>query len=419
MTLIRRVAFLSLHTSPMEQPGAGDAGGMNVYVRALAMALAESGVEVEIFTRSTQANEPAVEHPGPGVCVHNVMAGPRRKLPKEELPGLLHQMVEEIDRIRQRQPHGRYDAIHSHYWVSGVAGLELSELWGVPLVHTMHTMAKVKNLVLESGELPEPRRREEGEQRIVDGAARLVANTPAEAQELISHYGADSDRIDVAPPGVDLNVFTPAFRRKSRSRLGVRPDSFHILFAGRIQRLKGPQIFVEAAGLLRKRRPDIDLEMTILGSLSGAKDFNLQHFIEDAGLNDVVTHRPPVIAQELAGWFRSADVVVMPSFSESFGLVALEAQACGTPVVATNVGGLSRAIADGRTGMLVDGHDPSDWADALEDLYDDVQTREDMGRSAAVHAEAFGWQRTAALTLDSYRAAAEGLLVPRAPSLSR
>jgi len=413
MPMVRRVAFLSLHTSPMEQPGAGDAGGMNVYVRALAMALAESGVEVEIFTRATKASQPAVEHPGPGVCVHNVKAGPRRKIPKEELPELLHHMVVEIDNIRNRQLHGRYDAIHSHYWVSGVAGLELASLWGVPLVHTMHTMAKVKNLVLQPGEHPEPRRRENGEQRIVDGAARLIANTPAEADELVSHYGADRDRIDIAPPGVDLTVFTPAFRKKSRARLQVRPQSFHIVFAGRIQRLKGPQVFVKAAGILRKRRPDIDLEMTILGSLSGSKDFNLQQIIHEAGLDDVVTHRPPVVAPELAGWFRSADVVVMPSFSESFGLVALEAQACGTPVVATNVGGLSRAISDGRTGILVDGHNPTDWADALEDLYDDVQTREDMGRLAATHAESFGWQRTAAITLDSYREAVGGLLLPR------
>ncbi|WP_284756271.1 D-inositol-3-phosphate glycosyltransferase [Arthrobacter sp. efr-133-R2A-120] len=411
MSLIRRVAFLSLHTSPMEQPGSGDAGGMNVYVRALAMALADLGVEVEIFTRSTSAGQPAVEHPGPGVCVHNVLAGPPRKLPKEELPELLHAMVAEIERIRQRQPHGRYDAIHSHYWVSGVAGLELSALWNVPLIHTMHTMAKVKNLVLESGERPEPRLREDGEQRIVDGATRLVANTPAEAQELVSHYNADFDHIDIAPPGVDLTVFTPAFRARSRAELGVRPGSFHLLFAGRIQRLKGPQVFIEAAGILRKRRPDIDLELTILGALSGAKDFNLQSFITAAGLDDVVTHRAPVKAPKLAGWFRSADVVLMPSFSESFGLVALEAQACGTPVVATNVGGLSRALADGRTGILVNGHDPSRWADVIEALYDDPRTREDMGRAAAVHAESFGWQRTAAITLESYHAAIGAVLL--------
>jgi D-inositol-3-phosphate glycosyltransferase len=391
----------------MEQPGSGDAGGMNVYVRGLASALAASGVEVEIFTRSTSAGQPAVEHPDPGVCVHNVISGPPRKLPTEELPELWHSMVEEIERIRQRQPHGRYDVIHSHYWVSGVAGLEISRLWGVPLVHTMHTMAKVKNLLLDSGEKPEPRRREDGEYRIVAGAARLIANTSAEAAELVSHYNADFDHIDVAPPGVDLSVFTPAFRSRSRAQLGVPASKFHLLFAGRIQRLKGPQILIQAAALLRSRRPDIDFQVTILGALSGAKDFDLKSLISAAGMDDVVTHHPPVTAPELAGWFRSADVVVMPSYSESFGLVALEAQACGTPVVATRVGGLSRAIFDGRTGLLVEGHKPADWADVLEALYDDPQTRKDMGLAAALHAEDFGWQRTAAITLESYHAAVD------------
>ncbi|MCU1547428.1 MAG: mshA [Arthrobacter sp.] len=405
MSLIRRVAFLSLHTSPMEQPGSGDAGGMNVYVRALAAALAETGVEVEIFTRSTAAGQPAVEHPSPGVCVHNVLAGPPRKLPKEELPELLHSMVAEIDRIRRLQPHGRYDVIHSHYWVSGVAGLELSQLWGLPLVHTMHTMARVKNLLLESGEQREPLRREEGEHRIVDGATRLIANTGTEAAELVSHYHAEADRIDVAPPGVDLDIFTPAFRSASRAEHGVPAGAFHLLFAGRIQRLKGPQILIKAAALLRSRRPDIDLQLTILGAVSGAKDFDLKSLISAAGLENVATHHPPVNAPELAGWYRSADVVVMPSFSESFGLVALEAQACGTPVVATKVGGLSRAIFDGRTGLLVDGHKASDWANALEALYDDPATRLDMGRAASLHAQEFGWHRTAAITRESYHTA--------------
>ncbi|MGM9472249.1 D-inositol-3-phosphate glycosyltransferase [Pseudarthrobacter sp. YS3] len=419
MTLIRRVAFLSLHTSPMEQPGSGDAGGMNVYIRELASALAETGVEVEIFTRATSAQQPAVEHPDPGVCVHNVLAGPSRKIPKEELPELLHSMVAEIEQIRRRQKHGRYDIIHSHYWVSGIAGLELSALWGVPLVHTMHTMAKVKNLLLESGEKPEPRRREEGEHRIVDGAARLIANTSAEAAELESHYGADLDRIDIAPPGVDLSTFTPAFRSRSRADHGVPPETFHILFAGRIQRLKGPQILLKAAARLRSRRPDIDLRITILGALSGNKDFNLRQLITEAGMDDVVTHLPPVSAPELASWFRAADVVVMPSYSESFGLVALEAQACGTPVIGTRVGGLSRAISHGRTGLLVDGHHASDWADALEAMYDDPATREVMGLAAAIQAQNSGWQHTAALTLETYRAAVDDYLgrqlIPAAP----
>jgi D-inositol-3-phosphate glycosyltransferase len=407
MSVIKRVALLSLHTSPMEQPGSGDAGGMNVYIRGLASALAETGIEVEIFTRSTAAGQPAVEHPDPGVCVHNVLAGPRRKLPKEELPELLHSMVAEIERVRAQQPHGRYDLIHSHYWVSGIAGTELSSLWNVPLVHTMHTMAKVKNLLLNSGEQPEPRRREDGEHRIVDGATRLIANTTAEAAELVSHYGADFDHIDVAPPGVDLSVFTPAFRTRARTEHGIAPGTFHLLFAGRIQRLKGPQILLKAAALLRQRRPDIDLKLTILGALSGAKDFNLKTLISAAGLDDAVTHHPPVGAPELASWYRSADVVVMPSYSESFGLVALEAQACGTPVVATRVGGLARAVSHGRTGLLVDGHRASDWADALEALHDDPATRHHMGTAAAIHASNSGWQRTAAITLDSYHAAVD------------
>jgi D-inositol-3-phosphate glycosyltransferase len=413
MALIRRVALLSLHTSPMEQPGSGDAGGMNVYIRELASALAETGVEVEIFTRSTSAGQPAVEHPGPGVCVHNVLAGPLRKIPKEDLPGLLHSLVAEIEQIRQRQPHGRYDVIHSHYWVSGIAGLELSELWGVPLVHTMHTMAKVKNLLLESGEHPEPRRRELGEHRIVDGAARLIANTSAEAEELVSHYNADFDQIDVAAPGVDLSTFTPAFRARSRAERGVPRETFHLVFAGRIQRLKGPHVLLKAAALLRSRRPEINLRLTILGALSGNKDFNLRHLIAEAGMDDVVTHLPPVGAPELASWFRAADVVVMPSYSESFGLVALEAQACGTPVVGTRVGGLSRAICHGRTGLLVEGHHAADWADALEALYDDPATREDMGRAASIRAQNSGWQRTAAITLESYHAAVDNYLEHR------
>ncbi len=403
--MIRRVALLSLHTSPMEQPGSGDAGGMNVYVRELAAALADTGVQVEIFTRATSADQPAEEHPAPGVCVHNVFAGPLRKVPKEELPALISSMVAEIERIRSRQPHGRYDVIHSHYWVSGMAGVELSSLWNIPLVHTMHTMAKVKNLHLGPNEKPEPRRRELGELSIVKGATRLIANTGTEAGELTDHYGADAENIDVAPPGVDLEVFTPAFRSRSRSERGVSPATFHVVFAGRIQRLKGPQVLLSATALLRERRPGLDLQVTVLGEQSGSRDFDFPALVRASKLDDVVSQLAPVSATELARWFRSADVVVMPSYSESFGLVALEAQACGTPVLATRVGGLTRAVCHERTGLLVTGHQPEDWADALELLLDDPATRHDMGRAAAARAQSSGWQRTAAITADSYRAA--------------
>jgi D-inositol-3-phosphate glycosyltransferase len=231
-------------------------------------------------------------------------------------------------------------------------------------------------------------------------------NTDAEAAELVSHYDAGAEQIDVAPPGVDLSVFTPALRSRSRAAQGIAPGTFHLLFAGRIQRLKGPQVLIRAAALLRRRRPDIDLKLTVLGAASGARDFDLDAIVAAEGMDDAVTRHAPVGAPELASWYRSADVVVMPSYSESFGLVALEAQACGTPVVATRVGGLPRAVIDGHTGLLVDGHHAADWADALEALHDDPATRRSIGTAAAIHAANSGWQRTAAITLDSYHAAA-------------
>jgi D-inositol-3-phosphate glycosyltransferase len=305
VSLIRRVAFLSLHTSPMEQPGSGDAGGMNVYVRALAAALAETGVEVEIFTRSTSATQPAVEHPSPGVCVHNVLAGPPRKLPKEELPGLLHSMVAEIDRIRQLQPHGRYDVIHSHYWVSGVAGLELAELWRLPLVHTMHTMAKVKNQLLESGEQPEPRRREDGEHRIVDGAARLIANTGTEAAELVSHYNADIDRIDVAPPGCGPGNLHARLQEPRHGPGTASPGQVPSAVRGPDPAAQGPADPDQSGGAPALPAPGHRPAADHPGAVSGAKDFNLKTLISAAGMDDVVTHHPPVNAPELAGWYRS------------------------------------------------------------------------------------------------------------------
>ncbi|MGG5171015.1 D-inositol-3-phosphate glycosyltransferase [Pseudarthrobacter sp. J1738] len=405
MPPLRRVAFLSLHTSPLEQPGSGDAGGMNVYVRSLAGALAARGTEVEIFTRATYPTQPLVEHPAPGVCVHNVQAGPRRKIPKEDLPDLVNAMVNEIDAIKLAQPHGHYDLIHAHYWLSGIAGLELSTRWDVPLVHTMHTMAKVKNQHLHSGEAAEPKLRELGEQRIVDAAARLIANTTAEASELQTHYNARPERIDVVSPGVDLDVFKPAFRAQSRAAVGIPSNDFHVVFAGRMQRLKGPHVLLAAAGLLRETRPGIPLRLSLIGAHSGARHYDLDVIAKRHNVLDAVTFVPPVPRQELADWFRAADLVAMPSFSESFGLVALEAQACGTPVIATRVGGLSNAVCDGRTGLLVDGHQPAAWAQAMEALYDDEQTRGDLGRAASLYAQSFGWQHSAASVEHSYSAA--------------
>lgn len=398
--------MLSLHTSPLEQPGAGDAGGMNVYIRSLATALADDSIAVDIFTRSTSDTQPAEQPLAPGVVVHNIPGGPPGKLPKEQLPALLPQFVSRIDEVQQAS--GTHpDVLHSHYWVSGMAGMELAQLWDVPLVHTMHTMAKVKNLHLHSGEAAEPASRVDGERHIVQAACRLVANTLTEAEELQSHYDAAPGRIDVVPPGVDLKTFKPAFRTLSRASTGIAPEEFHVLFVGRIQRLKGPQVLIDAVAELRRQRPDIPLRISIIGARSGSRTLDLAGLVQSHGLSDVVRLHPPVDAEQLAHWYRSADVVAMPSFSESFGLVALEAQACGTPVVATKVGGLVNAISDGRTGLLVKGHRAGAWAAALQALYDDERTRDDMGRAASIYAQSFGWQRTASRTIASYQRAVE------------
>ncbi|WP_138442658.1 D-inositol-3-phosphate glycosyltransferase [Sinomonas susongensis] len=395
--------MISLHTSPLEQPGAGDAGGMNVYISHLARALAEDGLGVDIYTRATDPLQPDTVALARGVRVHHVEAGPRRQLAKEQMPPIADEFAEGVLRRMHGLPRPR--VVHSHYWVSGLAGLHAASEWDVPLVHTMHTMARVKNRHLAAGDLPEPTWRERGEQLIADGATWLTANTAAERDELVRHYGVDEDRIDIVNPGVDLGIFRPAFRSRSRVASGVPAATFHILFAGRLQRLKGPQILVAAAGELRRRRPDIPLAVTVIGAPSGSLGLDLDELAREEGLDGVVHRRPPVPAAVLAEWFRSADVVAMPSFSESFGLVALEAQACGTPVVAARVGGLPKAVCDGRTGFLVGGHDPAVWADVLEQLYDDPSTRADLGRAASIYAQRFGWEQTAEGTRAAYRRA--------------
>ncbi|MCZ2404098.1 D-inositol-3-phosphate glycosyltransferase [Paenarthrobacter sp. Z7-10] len=412
MQPIRRIAMLSLHTSPLEQPGGGDAGGMNVYVRALARELAAAGVEVEIFTRSTRPGQPAVEELSEGVLVRHIAAGPAGKVAKEQLPRLVDDLAKGIGTVLGGSTRNRFDAIHSHYWVSGMVGLLLARDWQLPLVHTMHTMAKVKNHHRSSGQSEEPGAREDGEQRIVRDASRLIANTAAEAAELESHYHGRPQRIDVISPGVDLAIFHPGSRDGSRRQLGINPGVFHVVFAGRLQRLKGPHVLVKAAALLSRKRPDIRLRVSIIGSPSGAEKYDLPRLILEHGLEHVVTLVPPMAARQLADWYRSADVVAMPSSSESFGLVALEAEACGTPVLATRVGGLPSAVRDTVTGVLVDGRDPQDWAKALGTLHDEPRERADLGLAAARFAQDFGWEHTARRTLASYDRAIAGPHIP-------
>jgi D-inositol-3-phosphate glycosyltransferase len=421
----RRVAMISMHTSPLDQPGTGDAGGMNVYVVELARRLAAAGTEVEIFTRATSSRLPAVVQTEPGVLVRHVDAGPYEGLSKHELPAQLCAFTAGVLRTEAAHPLGWYDLVHSHYWLSGHAGWLAAERWGVPLVHSMHTMAKVKNANLADGDSPEPRTREIGEQQVVDAADRLVANTADEADQLVELYGAEPDGVTVVHPGVDLDLFAPDVPHAARARLGLPQDAVVLLFAGRIQPLKSPDLLLRAAAVLLERDPGLRrrLVVAIVGGPSGSgleQPEALQSLAARLGIGDVVRFAPPADQPTLADWYRAATLVAVPSRNESFGLVALEAQACGTPVVAASVGGLRTAVAHGASGLLVPDHSPQTWADAVGSLVADPAERDRLARGARLHARRFGWDATAQATLDCYadaRAALEGerlTLLPRA-----
>jgi len=400
----RRVAVLSVHTSPLAQPGTGDAGGMNVYVLQTALHLARRGIEVEIFTRATASTDPPVVRLAAGVLVRNVVAGPFEGLDKYDLPTQLCAFAAGVLRAEAAHEPGYYDIVHSHYWLSGQVGWLARDRWAVPLVHTAHTLAAVKNAALADGDAPEPPLRTVGEQQVVDEADRLIVNTDDEAGQLVSLHRADPARIDVAHPGVDLDVFRPGDRRAARAALGLPLDEHVVAFVGRIQPLKAPDIVLRAAAKLRW------VHIVVAGGPSGsglASPDGLVRLADELGITPRVTFLPPQSREDLATLFQAADLVAVPSYSESFGLVAVEAQACGTPVVAAAVGGLPVAVRDGVSGTLVSGHDVDQWADAIDDLLrlSPGPRAWAMSRSAAEHAATFSWENTVDALLASYRRA--------------
>ncbi|WP_285728293.1 glycosyltransferase [Psychromicrobium xiongbiense] len=395
----RHVAMYSLHTSPLAQAGSGDAGGLNVYVLQLARALAASGVQVDIYT---QGGHPGAS-PAPGITVRHV--GPAKRLRKEELPEALPGIVAELAEAGSRGA----ELIHTHYWVSGMAGLSVADAWDVPLVHSMHTTARSKERHRATGQAPEHSARADGEAQIVRQASRLLVNTRFEAEELVQDYDAAPARLDVVPPGVDTQVFHPegpALRWDEPVVVssGSVP-ALELVFAGRLQALKGPHILLGAMALLRTSRPDLSLRLTVIGARSGPRSYDVEALAREFGLTSQLRLVPPAPPEELAQWFRGADVVAMPSSSETFGLVALEAQACGTPVLATRIGGLVEAVRDGESGLLVDGRAERDWAAAIASLADDPARLARWGLAGIVHARRYSWQNTATLALDSYRQA--------------
>ena len=410
----RRVATLSVHTSPLDQPGTGDAGGMNVYVLEVSRRLAEMGVAVDVFTRTTSSGLPPVVEAAPGVLVRHVVAGPYAGLEKDDLPSVLCPFTAEVLRTEARHEPGFYDLVHSHYWLSGDVARVAAARWGVPLVHSAHTLAKVKNASLAEGDRPEPLARLVGEDRVVAAADRLVASTDDEAAQLRELYGAAGDQVVTVPPGVDLELFRMAGASTARTRLGVPPDAVVLLFVGRIQPLKAPDVLLRSVPLLLERAPELRnrLQVLVVGGPSGSgrdRPEALQKLAASLGIADLVRFEPPAPPERLADFYAAADLTVVPSHSESFGLVALESQACGTPVVAAAVGGLPTAVADGVSGVLVGSHDPADFAAAIDGVVSAPGRRARMAAAARGHAERFSWQRTAEGLLAAYR---EALVLP-------
>ena len=385
---MRRLAVLSMHTSPLVQPGSGDGGGMNVYVRELASALSQAGGRSTVFTRRVDPDTPTVVDVEPGFRVVHVDAG-AHDLPKEDLPGVVDEFADGV--ASWLAAHPGHDGILANYWLSAVAGHRLKHELDLPLITTFHTLARVK---VQSGAAEPPARiRAEGE--VVGCSDILLANSAEEVRQLVELYGAERSRIEVVPPGVDHAFFTPGSQVVARRATGLGAGPV-LLFAGRIQPLKGVDVAVRT--LAELGRPDARL--VVVGGASGsdgqAEALRVRQIAESHGLADRVQFVEPQPHHCLAYWYRASDVVLMPSRSESFGLVALEAAACGIPVVAAAVGGLRTLVDHGRTGYLVDGRDPSTYAAHVARILDDPIAASEMSTAAAQRSWSYTWSATAA-----------------------
>jgi D-inositol-3-phosphate glycosyltransferase len=377
---------------------------MNIYVVESAERMAAMGVSVDIFTRRHSPDLPDVVELSPGVRVRHLNIG-ANSATKEELPALIPNISDAFSKVLEDE---KYDVLHSHYWISGKVAMPAAKKFGIPLAHTMHTMARVKNMNLAEGERPEPMIRVQGETQVVAAANALIANTDAEAASLVSLYEACPDNVSVVSPGVDLYTFTAGSGRKAaREAVGLPQDAHILAFVGRIQPHKGPEVLIRAVAEMLNHSPHLrpKLITIIMGGASGSGLGEVERLKDLASwlnISDVVRFENPVPRAQIPQWYRAADLVCVPSYSESFGLVALEAQACGTPVVATAVGGLRTAVADGISGVLVDGHDPRAWSSVLARLIQEPQRRVLLSMGAIEHASHFGWDATARGTLDIY-----------------
>jgi D-inositol-3-phosphate glycosyltransferase len=388
---VQRVAMLSVHTSPLAQPGAGDGGGMNVYVRSLASNLARAGVACDVLTRADHAEQPPVVEVERGFRVVHLAAGPIAPVRKRDLPELVDPFVEAALAFFAAERESP-DVLHANYWISGAVGHRLKHELDLPLVATFHTLDRVK-AEAGVGDDPETRARVEGE--IVSCADLMIAATDEERRQLVTLYGAEDDRIEVVPPGVDHRVFAPGDRGAARRELGLDADARVLLYVGRIQPLKGADLAVRALAEL-----DDDVSLLVVGGPSGtngtAQVVALSKLVADLGLGHRVRFVPPQPHHRLAAYYHAADVCLVPSRTESFGLVALEAAACGTPVVAADVGGLRSVVEDGRTGFLVEGRAAADYGAPVDVLLSHQELAQEMGVNALARSSRYMWSIAAA-----------------------
>ncbi len=407
---MRRLAVLSLHTSPLAQPGTGDGGGMNVYVRELTSALARSDVACDVFTRAWSPDLPPVVDVEPGLRVHHVPAGPLHAVPKESLPAVVDEFTAGVlERMAAAPASGGdaggglpYTSVHANYWLSGLSGHVIKHELNLPLVCTFHTLDRVKaESMPEEVEADMPHRRAEAEASIIDCSDAVLASCTVEADQIASLYGGEPGRIRIVPPGVDHAFFGPGHRPQARRALGLPLDGRLLLFVGRIQPLKCADVAIETLAELREAGGE-PYRLVVVGGPSGPhgeKSLQRLHDVADArGVRELVHFIAPQPHELLSSYYRAADVCVVPSRSESFGLVALEAAACGTPVVASAVGGLTTLVDHGHTGYLVDDPDPGAYAAAVRRVFDEPLAAERLSTASVLRARRYTW-RAAARTL--------------------
>ena len=404
---VRRVAMLVVHSNPLAEPGSGDAGGMTVYVRQMAYSLAQRGIEVDIFTRRNSPGSETEVMLRPGVRVIQVDAG-APDLNKEQIPAYLPEFSANL--LKLVEDSGLvYDVVHSHYWLSGRVAAIVSARWEVPFVHTFHTLGREKNRARRPGDLMEPEFRLDGEARVIADACAIVASTVEERKALIDLYSAHPERIHLIPPGVDHATFRPDDREVAKAALGLAGKKV-MLFVGRLQPLKAADIAVEALGhLVRWGRVSLEeVRLLIIGGSSGpsgsGETKRLAQRVEELGLGEAVQFIPAQAHDRLPGYYQAADVCLVPSYTESFGLVALEAQASGVPVVGSAVGGLKAIVRHGQTGFLVSPGASESFAERAWMVLSDPRLSESMGRLAVCSSGDFAWDRSAGELHDLYTA---------------